>query len=469
MEALELTVSPDYVHSWTTLAALRELVANGLDGQERGRATGTGEFLMEYSARSKVLRLVNRNTIVPASAWVYGVSGSRADTSCIGQFGDGMPTAAIVLLRAGHNVTYWSGDQQWTPEVGPSETFEGIQLLQIRRRKVKERSDFTVEITGISPSQHEEIRQLFLQMDERYDPQAIVQTGKWSRDSVLLQPEYRGCVYVKGVFVQKRPEVKFGYNLWDVEMNRDRTVINDWDLRWHLEIVLQKAVDNDPAGFAEFILPSLFGDEESLESRDDYQHLSGNTAFADQVIEHWDKQFGMTCLAVKNIDEVEAARRLGLKAVVANPLVRKVVNRRYGCLADRESEQEVEVTQTYETWSLTQPESDAWKQAFNLACQVAPTFKEMPLKIASFYGSNVRYHEKNGEYFISRSLLADERSAFKAVAHALSIWESSSKSASLDASADALARMLVQQMKNGRDVIDVAALRRLILQGGGEM
>jgi hypothetical protein len=435
---IELTLSADYQRNeWGVAQALRELISNALDGQERGRSSGTGTMSFDYNRRSKVLTITNKDTTVPVDALLMGSSRSRENDDCIGQFGEGLPMSLLVLARKGVQVVIYNGDEKWTPEMVKSVTFGGAEVLSIKRRQmIKPRTDFVVEVHDMEAEEVEEMERQFLLLDRRFDPEMTVSGSYFSKTRVLLQDEYKGRIYNKGVFVTQRQDLSFGYDI-SAKLNRDRSIIDDYDLRSEIGHVLSDALTYEPEKFVEIVFPAIF-ETDGLETGSEYGSLSWSDKFADLVAERWVQTYGSGVLAVRRPEEIEDAARIGAKAVIASSLVRKIVNGRYGSLTDLEAEAETKVLETFDLSTLTPDEHAHFDRAEKLLYQACPAAKNRRVEIARFGGTKRDYVFQDNVAYISRWTLADARSAMKIMARVGCEVEGNG---SMEQQVDILARM----------------------------
>lgn len=456
MDQIELTITTGYVSNWTTADALRELVANAVDGQERGRSNGTGQ--MEFGLKDGNLTILNRNTVIPVEAWLHGFSGSRGLDSTIGQFGEGLPNACMVLSRNGHRIEIYNGDQKWTPQIGRSATFDA-ELLIIPRRKVKHRNDYTVIISDVSEALWEEVKGRFLALDPEYDPEWTIRCSQWNRSKILLDDRYKGRIYCKGVYVQSREDISFGYDL-DVELNRDRSIIEEWSLKYKLADALQDAVTNEPGRFRETVLPSFFSSTE-LVANDEYSCLTRTQVFKDMVLEEWATRYGCA-YAVRDAETVELASRIGLRGIIVSPVVRQIIEEAKGSVAQMKERQELEVA-SYEDNHLTPVEHRRWDAALRVVKLVIPTLDLTQVRIVLFKGATTKYSDEDDQYLVARSMLESQSLAYRAAAH---VGVMASGRTGYDAEIDILSSMLEEQAKmvQPEPIIDLPTLRRLLNQ-----
>ena len=461
MEPITLSISSRYAQNWTRIEALRELIANGIDRETEG-AGREGKFSLYH--RGATLKLVNADTVLTADKLVLGQSSNRDNDLAIGQFGEGLKLALMVLSRLGHAVTIDTGWERWTPVLEASDTFNGAEVLKIKRRKLREeRFDLEITVDGIDIEEYREVRQLFLRLNEFFDENMTVRGSPYSNEKVLLQEGFRGRIYVKGVFVSLRQDSNFGYDL-NVDLNRDRSIIDEWRLKDEISQLLSAACNYNPEKFAEQLFPVLFTDDSSLETVDEYSNLKYNTPFQKLIVDEWDRRYGADVLPIK-AGEMDTLNRLGLRGVVVSNLVRTVIGKVYGEVSTRLKEAENRVVEVIDPRDLTGEERANWEAALKIGQAVCPQLQHWKMAICTFPSNGVLYHDDNDVHYINRICLSDRVSAIKAVARQVSVLSDASSSES--AMNHILATMVVKQAElnlQNSNVVDLATLRRLILE-----
>ena len=194
---MEYPISSNYVSAWTVQDATRELLQNAMD---------SGEWRVEGSA------LVNKGTL-KSEHFLLGCS-EKLSSDAIGQFGEGLKLALLVLARNGYEVTIFSGNSCYTASMRESATWPGQQVLCIDSTPC---TDYDPGYTTICT-----------------EPEL-----PWQED-MLPNPEgYRILrnnpkLYVKGLYVCDLQHFKHGYNFHPgyITLGRDRNVASDFDLAY---------------------------------------------------------------------------------------------------------------------------------------------------------------------------------------------------------------------------------------------
>ena len=226
MPKVSLTIDKNYCSDWGVWAAIRELLQNAKDAEEyEGH-----DMVINHYPRTMRLEITTLGVQVnPAALLVLGKT-SKADGTQRGRFGEGFCLAVLALTRAGHDIRFKNYDMSWrcsfeTPD--PGHPLEGNELLTFHSHKLQIREqDFKIEIDGISTEVWDALKKLVLFLEV---PKAseVVRT---SYGTVLMNAEYKGRVYARGLFVKSFTDLECGYDLHDIKLDRDRQMIDEWSL-----------------------------------------------------------------------------------------------------------------------------------------------------------------------------------------------------------------------------------------------
>ena len=375
-------------NTWGIMDAIREIGSNAIDGEQRNKWSGEGKLSVNWNARSKVLSVFNKDISVPTKALLMGTSESRDEDDCIGEFGEGLPMALKVLAAEGFKVIIYNGGEKWEPAIERSPQFEDEPVLVINTRKMlKDRGGFLVEIHGIERHEYDTFKNLFLALNEDYDEEETVK-GSGNKE-VLLQDCMKGMIFNKGVFVLERKDLLFGYNI-DTKLNRDRSLITDYDLKSEISDLLSDAVRNAPDTFAETLLDALFEGDQELELDDYYSCLEYNSAFRGIVATKFRERFGDNAIAVETMAEIEAAGKLNLRGVILPLTLRTLLEREIGNLTSHTATYNSAVQEEVIASPTTRELVDSAVEAIRFGL---PTWNP-EVKIVSFGGKNIE--AKNG-------------------------------------------------------------------------
>jgi len=221
MAKFQLTISSDYVSDWSAYEGVRESIQNALDGKDAGHP-------MHIRHNGDTLNIANFGVRLDRSVWLMG-STSKAETDARGHFGEGLKLGALALVRAGRKLRIVNDDEDWLCTLEDSKAFPGQQVLTVTTRKrPTPLGAFSVQVL-CSEEEWSEWQDSFIDLK----PKALKSIPAGGVQ-ILTDPVERGRCYVKGIFVEYKPDLYAGYNFnRDVRTDRDRRVMNSFDFDYH--------------------------------------------------------------------------------------------------------------------------------------------------------------------------------------------------------------------------------------------
>jgi len=197
----------NYVSDWGLWESVRELVSNAHDASP-------DDWSITHEGDTLIIR--DSGDGIQLHQLLLGVS-EKTNSGAIGQFGEGMKLALMVLLRLGHNSVVYSNDLILTASRG--EKF-GREVLVITHEQTSTPIQGTCVVIDNWEGETFQDRFLFDNDDDR-----IIFTNEGG--SVLDT----NTLFNKGVFVQDLPDYAFGYNMPNLKIDRDRSTISEWDIQ----------------------------------------------------------------------------------------------------------------------------------------------------------------------------------------------------------------------------------------------
>lgn len=218
------TISPSYCPDWSVIEALRELVQEGLDVsvcygcRSTTRWTTDGWFEVEDDGPGLSL-----------SSLVMGVSGKREVEGTIGQFGEGLKLACLVLARLGRAVEIETVGCSLRPVIATHPDFGCLVLAFENSENARTRG--TLIRARASEDEFNSVREMFLALTPSYFYTLGPDGSRpaTSEDTIFLPG---GRIFVNGVLVsvegrEGQTPFLFSYNFKDKSLvNRDRWAVN---------------------------------------------------------------------------------------------------------------------------------------------------------------------------------------------------------------------------------------------------
>lgn len=201
MSKFELSLSTDYVPSWSVYEGVREIVQNALDSQQDGYPMR----IIPPTDTNPTLTIINEGACLDRNVWLMGVTSKRAGDHR-GCHGEGLKVGALALARAGRRISLVNGSEGWRVSLEFSRVFSDCRVLTVYTRKLPADSGGFGAKIQLSPGEWAEYKRAFLDLDTSVKRLATRET------ELLVDDSQRGRLYVKGILVEERPGLAFGYN-----------------------------------------------------------------------------------------------------------------------------------------------------------------------------------------------------------------------------------------------------------------
>lgn len=335
MEEYELSIKETYVRKWSIWETIREIIQNGLDSQDCGHP-----LTIDHDGTR--LSVFNEGAEIYPRDLVLGHGDKSSDRRLRGQHGEGLALALLAGHRAGTKIHVYVNDSIWEPTIQFSEKYE-IRVLAIRVTTNPEIVPGVKVQMDISRAVWDEYRVRFLSL--RKIPEQLVM--KTECGTVLLDDESRGMLYSKGIFVEKRPNFRYGYDLIDVELDRERELFPDFDLKYEIGKIYSLAVASYPEKVGRVVYPLLKNREEDAQIFGMYNISDG---LKHEVVEQFRSEHGKDAIAVTNIGESNEAEHFGRKGIVVSDTLKNVLSKEIDTVYSLRSKNRREVIKEY-SWN----------------------------------------------------------------------------------------------------------------------
>lgn len=404
---IELTIHGDYVPSWGLAEGVREIVQNGIDGA-RQYGCAVSVALGEVGGEPGLL-VVNKGGRIPREALLLGFTTKKDKRSLSGQFGEGLKLGMLALCRAGHTVKVLNQNELWEPRIVNSRRFNGkVLVIDITELGASEGAseDLRVFVGGITEERWTELKRMFLFVEE---PKEKVST--YAGD-LLLDEELRGAIYCKGIFVGREPDFRFGYNLNNVEIDRDRCMVRGWDLKWNTAAVWTAAIKTKPelAKRAYALLTDGCAEVELIS-------CDSNRDAASAIAGVFEEEAGEDAVPVRNVGESKDLEHLGARGIVVGPFVAAVLDKALGSFSERKQKLVEKAFKVISYCDLTDVEKQNLEIAMEHVAGALPGSSLNMVNIVEWPDPTMLGQFKDNQVLVSRRTLADLPGALHVLVH----------------------------------------------------
>jgi hypothetical protein len=210
----ELTIEATYLPKWGCFEGCREIIQNAKDSEIQYSAPMT----IKYD--NGTLFVKNDGVVLPKEVLLLGHTTKLTNANLIGQFGEGLKVSCIALLRQGLEIKIITGNEVWIPKIDNSSVYKAKVLVFDVYETLTTKNEIIFEINGLTVDHWVELQKKLLFIRE-YPKENI----KCDHGHILLDKEYKGYIFVKGMFVSVNPDFKFGYDFNVANLDRDRRMI----------------------------------------------------------------------------------------------------------------------------------------------------------------------------------------------------------------------------------------------------
>jgi hypothetical protein len=404
---IELTIKTDYLPGWKTFEALREALQNAKDAEVEYSAPMT----VRYRKETETLVIENDGCTIPHEALLFGHTSKTGRGDMIGKFGEGLKLAMLVLARSGHDVKIRSGSEVWVPKIERSSKFAADVLVVYIDAGRAEKDRVQFEIGGISEADFKSLDDCFLFLG-KVPAESMVKTGA---GTLLVGDRFKGRIYVKGIFVQNSPEHQFGYDFADAAVDRDRKMVESYDLGYKGQQIWREAMVTRPDLIANFI-DLLERETADVSGLNEYNAPYLPDSVKDKVAAHFTERHGASALPVPSLADSADVEHLGKMGIVCPKPLRNVLEQKLGTVADNKVKLAKETVKLY-GWHELEPNDKAHlERALFLVNGVAPVSLS-DVDIASYRDEGLLGLYKDGRIQLAKRVLADRDQTLSVLVH----------------------------------------------------
>lgn len=400
-----LPIKDTYVSDWGLWQCLRELVQNAKDEEEQNRNE------MSIVWRGGILTLRNEGADMDRKALLIGHSG-KTDKGLRGKHGEGLDLALLAGVRQGRKIVIDTKKERWIPSVEHSDEYSANCLTITTRAHTRPRSGVTVTIE-ITEEEWNQYKERFLFLSE-HDANKVVRLE--GRGSILLAPEHKGNVYVKGIYVDSLPKLHCGYDLEQMKLDRDRRMIDVWDLQWQLGSMYQNAVSQRPDVLGHKVYELLRNSSEDTKSMQYFTSEDVSSALATQ----FKAEHGETAFPVSSIAEARTVEYLGHRGIVVSKDLGDALLSKMGTVEDLKGKLSTEIVRSVHWSDMADEHKDMitkWTDAFDKIGKFPPVASKLDIVVYRDPSICGMYDKTTGRITVSSSLLNSPRDFLETIVH----------------------------------------------------
>ena len=397
---IPLTINTDYLPDWGTAEGLRELAQNWLD------AGGTAADL-KYQGGT--FTLANPGAHINREALLLGTTTKYGDAAKRGQFGEGLKLGTLALVREGKRVTITTRDERWTAALGEHPTFPGRQVLvfdvRVRARRAAAAAAVTVSVEGLTDEEHADCLSRFRVLTDAKSSA----TDSCHGDLLVNQP---GRIYVKGIYVETRKGLVFGYDLFAASTDRDRRMVSAWDFNYHAGAIIKESLAKGLIS-----IEQVYGllEKNADETKGVCYHFGVDETQGLTVC--FCAVHGATAIPCANDMEVKRLEQLGRKGVICPDGLRGLIERHTGTATEAIAAASRAPLAIYHREQLTDAEMASYDWALSEVASIHPSVATLDIEVVDFPASKILGTFQAGRIRLARHILASRVRTLGALIH----------------------------------------------------
>jgi hypothetical protein len=392
MTYFDLGISTSYVPKWGIWEGAREIIQNARDAFD----TLDSGMSLDYDKDSQVLSIKNENIVLPKKVWLLGYTTKADNEASRGQWGEGLKIACLSLVRKGNPVSILNGIEIWTPKLAYSKEYDAEVLrVYITIAKENDENDFIITIENVLPEQWNIIQEriLFLQDRESYKT-------KRSLGSVLYRQDDVGEVFVKDLWVKREDDLLFGYNFKALALDRDREVVNNYQMKFHAVQILDSVCLHHADIREKVIQQCLWEEDPCIEIKTILDAASVYSNIPNSIVEYLEDKIPNTVIC-RTVSQLTKVLSFACEAKLVTKIGYDILQyKRYKMTFDNWIQSYSNIpTKTYSIFDLSTEERIVFydglillQEAFNLLGK-----EVMPCKIVEFNGDKIIGFYRKGE------------------------------------------------------------------------
>lgn len=406
---IELSIDSKYFPEWGVYEGVRELLSNMKDAEAQLAAPAT----CTYRKETQTLVLTNDGTTLPHEALLLGATTKRDRSDLIGRFGEGLKGGVLALVRAGNKVKIRSGSEVWIPSIQKSEKFSADVLVFDIEKGRQARNRVQIEVSGLSQEDWDAMANCFLFL---MPPTKLDKLKVGTRDGgLLVDPAFCGRVYVKGVFVGIDTKLQYGYDFVDASLDRDRKMVEKYDLQYRCQAIWQEALNKRPDLITNYIT-LLERNASDVAGLSDWAADNLNDATKKEALKVFRERHGDNAVPVETLADSKDIEHLGKKGVVVPKPLRHVIETLTGNIDKVREALREEVVRTYSWGELAMVEKENLVTSIEMVNAVQAITLDA-IDIVDCRDPKLLGLYKDGRVLVTKKMLATHKTCLEVLVH----------------------------------------------------
>lgn len=294
-EAVKEIIYPtslQYVPLWAKWEIIRELISNAEDTKAGYKTYLSGnDFIIEDYGEGLCIKHL-----------LFGVSEKSNSEEAIGQFGEGLKLSLLVMTRMGYSCDIYSGNLHlWND----SSFIAEVEVLKVSYQETQEYFKGTKIVLHDWGTDTFEDRFIFNNQDSE---NLVVST----ENGQILDNQK---LFVKGVYVNELPDYKFGYNVYSIDMNRDRSAVSEYQVHKAVGKIWSQV--DDPDGWEIYFNSVKSGSNEKYIEIREWDFMDG---VMDAIQEGFYRVFGKNAILSTSESMTREAKHKGAGKAVESSM-----------------------------------------------------------------------------------------------------------------------------------------------------
>ena len=408
MSKFVCSIDVNYLPAWGSAEGIREMLQNGKDAEVQFSA----KLDVRWRRDTQTLVVENDGCTLPLKSLLIGFSTKRDDRRLAGQYGEGLVFGILALVRSGHNVKIRTGGEVWIPRIERHEQVDqDVLVFQINAGR-EDRKRVAIEIDRVTETTWKDLPKKFLFLHG--EVVESINRVKTDYGTLILAQETRGDLYVKGIWVCHDPELAFAYNFSDCETDRDRKMIDSYNLRHAIQQVWSHALRTRPDLISHFM--SLITDErKDTAGIDEYGATYFDKEIREKIAADFRRTFGDDAVPVCTLAESEEMDHMGKKGILVSKAWRALLETVFGKLSAVREKLAKEGQKKYAWGDLTDAEQMNIEYAIDTIPEDSITIDK--IEVVDFRDEKIEGLWREDRIFLARKILCDRRKTLLVLVH----------------------------------------------------